>query len=45
MLAPLIQRNQSMCVDERESQMDPFKAYLKNETLLEDKRKAKKIKR
>ena len=45
MLALSIERKKSMCVDEKESRMDPIKAYLKNETLLEDKREVEKIKK
>ena len=42
MLAPLIERNDSMYVDARESWMDPIKAYLKNESFTKDMKKAKK---
>ena len=34
-----------MCIDKKESWMDPIKAYLKNKVLSEDRRQAKKIRK
>ena len=45
MLALSIKRNESMCVDKKDNWMDPIKANLKNEALLEDKRQDEKIKK
>ena len=45
MLAPSIKGNESIYVDEKESQINPIKAYLKNQTLLEYGKEAKKIKK
>ena len=45
MLTLLVERNDFTCIDEKEEQMDPIKAYLKNETLSEDKRQVEKVKK
>ena len=44
MLAPLIERNESMCVNENESYMDPINSYLKDQIFLGDKKQTKEIK-
>ena len=45
MLTTSIKRNESMCMDARKSCMDPIKAYLKTESLLKDRKEAKKVKK
>ena len=45
MLAPSTETSQYMCVDKKDSQMDPIKVYLKNEALPKDKRLVEKIKK
>ena len=45
MLSPSIEKNDSMCIDEKKSWMDPIEMYLKNQTLSKNKRQAKKIKK
>ena len=42
MLTPFIEKNEAMCVERKESWMDPIKAHLKNQTFLKDKKKAEK---
>ena len=43
MLALMIDRNESMCVDNKVSWMDPIKAYLEVRTFPEDKKEANKV--
>ena len=43
MLASTEDRNESMCVDKKESWMDPIQAYLEVGTLPEDKKEANKV--
>ena len=45
MLAPLIEKSDSMCIDKKEGWVDPIKAYLKSETLPKDRKLAEKIKK
>ena len=45
MLEPSIERNKSMCVNEKENWMDLIKAYLKNQTFPKDKKEVGKIKK
>ena len=45
MLAPSIEKRDSMCIDKKESWIDPIKAYLKNETFPEDRQQDEKIKK
>ena len=43
MLALLIERSESMCVNKKDNWMDSIKEYLKNEAFPEDKRQFEKI--
>ena len=44
-LMPSIERNESMCINEKKSWTNPIKAHLENQTLLKDKKNTEKIKK
>ena len=44
-MSSIIERNESMCVEGKKSWMDPNKAYVRNNTLPEERKATKKVKK